>query len=149
MEFMQGGDLGKLLEEKGRFESEEASFYAAEIILSLEYLHKCDIIHRDLKPENILLDDKGHCKLADFGLSEEQIVNRQKAKQFQNDLQSKVHGSADYIAPELLGNGAHDHKIDIWALGVLIFEMIVGIPPFNSTTVDEIFENITKREILD
>ena len=69
MEYMPGGDLGSLLEEYGRFEVNVARFYAAEIILCLEFLHAQHIVHRDLKPENILLNINGHCKLVDFGLS--------------------------------------------------------------------------------
>ena len=76
MEYMKGGDLSKVLEKEGRFEVEDAQFYLAEIILGLEFLHENRIIHRDLKLENILLDDKGHCKLVDFGLSEPLIKNK-------------------------------------------------------------------------
>ena len=67
---MSGGDLGKILAKEGRFEVHQAKFYAAEIILCLQYLHRNNIIHRDLKPENILLDENGHCRLVDFGMSE-------------------------------------------------------------------------------
>lgn len=71
MEFMPGGDLGSLLKREGRLEEPEARFYICEILLALESLHMQGLIHRDLKPDNILLDASGHCKLADFGLSEE------------------------------------------------------------------------------
>ena len=70
MEYMNNGDLGKFLEEAGRFQKEEAAFYIAEIVLCLQFLHENGIIHRDLKPENVLLDSQGHCKIADFGISE-------------------------------------------------------------------------------
>ena len=71
MEFMPGGDLGALLKRETRLEEYEARFYIAEILLALECLHQQGLIHRDLKPDNILLDSQGHCKLADFGLSED------------------------------------------------------------------------------
>lgn len=76
MEYMKGGALSKILEKEERFEVTEAQFYVAEIILGLEFLHSKGIIHRDLKPENVMLDDKGHCKLVDFGLSEPLIKNK-------------------------------------------------------------------------
>ena len=70
MDFMPGGDLGRVLEAESRFEVDEARFHIAQIIKGLEFLHEYGIIHRDLKPENVLLDERGHCKLVDFGLSE-------------------------------------------------------------------------------
>ncbi len=109
-----------------------ASFYAAEILLALEYLHeKMQVIYRDLKPENILLDGQGHLKLADFGLSKK---TSGKATTFA--------GTPEYIAPEILLSVGHSYSVDLWSLGIVLFEMLAGKPPF--TCYDGNFTTIVK-----
>lgn len=100
------------------------SFIFSEILLVLEYLHKHEIVYRDLKPENILLDTEGHIKLIDFGLSK-QGVGR-------NGVSFSFCGSAEYMSPEMLNGLAHGRSIDYYALGALLYEMLIGIPPFYS-----------------
>ena len=139
MEYMCGGDLHQLLKKYRNFPEGLAQFYAAEILLALEYLHeKMNVIYRDLKPENILLDGQGHLKLSDFGLSKK-TVEKAKAHTFA--------GTPEYIAPEILLSVGHSYSVDFWSLGVVIFEMLAGKPPFTSydgnftTIVKHILEN--------
>ena len=251
MEYMIGGDLASLLDEYGLFDEQTTRFYIGEVVLALETLHKSGIIHRDLKPDNILLDNKGHIKLSDFGLSEfgaSQILTRSSTTYKYNDSRrrashmildlfqpklpssmfhdispfqkarissgkressslwilgpkkdshsidmnksfihipnkstfflhsssiltsikrksqkkfkisnlhintaSNLHriiGTPDYIPPEIInGTDFNNTGGDFWSLGVMLFEFIVGIPPFSDETVEKIFENILKLNI--
>ena len=180
-EFMMGGDFSNILEKFGALDEIFVQFYAAEIILAIESLHVKGIIHRDLKPDNILLDESGHVKLADFGLSEVGITQRAKKMnekekkqkelfedRIKNDedenevnlagltkkaklakeSKCRIVGTPDYIAPEIInGISVSNKTIDWWSLGCIIYEFIVGIPPFNDDSVDLIFENITKKNM--
>lgn len=139
IEYMSGGDLHQLLKKYRNFPEGLAQFYAAEIVLALEYLHeKMNVIYRDLKPENILLDGQGHLKLSDFGLSKK-TVDKTKTNTFA--------GTPEYIAPEILLSVGHSFSVDYWSLGVVIYEMLAGKPPFASydcnftTIVKLILEN--------
>jgi serum/glucocorticoid-regulated kinase 2 len=123
MDFIQGGELFKHLSEQKRFSEDKAKFYAAQIALALGYLHDSKIIYRDLKPENILLDSKGYIKLADFGLAKILNINDKEDP-------NSFCGTPEYLAPEMILGSGHDHTLDWWALGILIYEMIIGIPPF-------------------
>ena len=122
-EFMQGGELFYHLHREKFFSNERTQFYAAEIVLALEHLHKNNCIYRDLKPENVLLGKDGHIKLADFGLSKI-MLEKNKAKAF------TLCGTPDYLAPEILENKGYDKSVDWWSLGALIYEMLVGYSPF-------------------
>lgn len=114
-EYVIGGELFRHLRKAGRFTGDTARFYAAEIVLALEYLHSKDIIYRDLKPENILLDSRGYIKIADFGF----------AKKVQ-DRTWTLCGTPEYLAPEIIQSKGHGKAVDWWALGILIFEMLAG-----------------------
>uniref|UniRef100_A0A0N4U257 Protein kinase domain-containing protein n=1 Tax=Dracunculus medinensis TaxID=318479 RepID=A0A0N4U257_DRAME len=107
-----------------------AAFYLAEIVCSLEHLHQQGIIYRDLKPENILLDSRGHVKLTDFGLCKEAIQGDQKTHTFC--------GTIEYMAPEILMRVGHGKAVDWWSLGALMFDMLTGGPPFTADTRDKI-----------
>lgn len=138
MEYMSGGDLHHLLKKYRNFPEELARFYVAEILLALEYLHnKMQVIYRDLKPENILLDGQGHIKLSDFGLSKKTSL----------DKTNTFAGTPEYIAPEVLLSVGHSYTVDFWSLGVVLYEMLSGKPPFSSydgnltTIVKLILEN--------
>lgn len=133
MEYMSGGNLHQLLKKYRNFPEGLAQFYAAEIILALEYLHeKMHVIYRDLKPDNILLDGKGHIKLSDFGLSKKKTL--EKTNTFA--------GTPEYIAPEILLSIGHDYSVDFWSLGIVLFEMLSGKSPF--TSYDGNFTTIVK-----
>ncbi|EGR33665.1 protein kinase domain protein [Ichthyophthirius multifiliis] len=122
MEFLQGGDLMTLLIERSILSEIEVRFYAAEIVLAIESVHKMNYIHRDIKPDNILLTKNGHIKLSDFGLCKQ--TNRKR-------LFSTV-GTPDYIAPEVFGQEGYTESVDWWSVGIIIYEMLIGYPPFNS-----------------
>lgn len=108
-----------------------ALFYTTEILLALEYLHERDIAYRDLKPENLLIASDGHLKITDFGF----------AKKI-TDRSFTLCGTPEYLAPELIMSTGHNKGVDWWALGVLIFEMLAGYPPFYDTNTYEIYKKI-------
>jgi serine/threonine protein kinase len=122
LEYCAGGDLAQHLQKDKRFSEDRAKIYLCEIILALEDLHKRDIIFRDLKPDNVVLDDDGHALLTDFGLSKEGVLDNKGAKSFC--------GSIAYLAPEMLKRTGHGKSVDWYLLGVLFYEMLVGIPPY-------------------
>ena len=123
MEFIQGGELFFHLHRETRFDDEKTSFYIAELILALNFLHKNKIIYRDIKPENILLDIDGHIKLTDFGLS--RICSGNNEKVF------TICGTPFYIAPEIMLKKGYNDAVDWWSLGCLMYEMLYGKPLFN------------------
>ena len=139
LEYCPNGDLGKHLLFEKRFSEQRAKFYICEVLLALEDLHKRGIIFRDLKPDNVVLDDKGHCKLTDFGLSKEGVFEGKYAQSFC--------GSIAYLAPEMLKKQGHGKAVDWYLLGVLFYEMLVGVPPFFTTKKEEIFHNIECAEL--
>jgi serine/threonine protein kinase len=138
-DFMQGGDLYYHLHEKGVLNFEEAQFYISEIVLALEYLHKNNMIYRDLKPENILLDNKGHIKLTDFGLSK--MLNSSNERSF------TICGTIQYIAPEMFIKKGYDYMIDWWSLGCLMYEMFAGKFAFKIKRNTEINFDIYKQKL--
>lgn len=138
MEFCPGGDLGTQIKNRNknrnRFTENEAKAYICEIILGLEFLHKNDIIFRDLKPENVVLTATGHVKLTDFGLSKQSVDESVGNKSFV--------GSIAYLAPEILKKQNHYKSLDWYLTGLLLYEMIVGQPPYYKNNRKELFENI-------
>ena len=140
MDYCPGGDLGKLLEREGRVEESRARIYAAEVLLALDGLHSHDIIYRDLKPDNVVIDADGHVMLTDFGLSKEGITDSVMAQSFC--------GSVAYLAPEVLNRKGHGKGVDWYLLGVLLFEMIVGTPPYFTPNPQEMFKNIRTAPLV-
>jgi serine/threonine protein kinase len=134
MDYCQGGDLGKVLRREKKFAEPRAKLYICEILLALEHLHKNDIIYRDLKPDNVVLDATGHALLTDFGLSKEGMEDGTIAQSFC--------GSVAYLAPEMLERKGHSKVVDWYLLGVLLYEMLVGVPPFYDTSREKLFSNI-------
>jgi len=114
--------MGKLIQTEQRFTEPRARNYLCEILLALEHLHTQNIIFRDLKPDNIVLDRNGHAMLTDFGLSKEAVIG--------NDAAQSFCGSIAYLAPEMLKRAGHGKSVDWYLLGVLLYEMVVGLPPY-------------------
>ncbi|XP_055300187.1 protein kinase C-like [Sitodiplosis mosellana] len=139
MEYIKGGDLVFQLQQVGKFDERRTAFYAAEVTLALQFLHRHGVVHRDLKLENVLLDQEGHCKLADFGLSKEGIID--------GVLTSTTCGSIYYMAPEILEELKYGASVDWWTLGVLIYEMMTGQPPFEAEKVRDLCELIIYAEV--
>ncbi|CAE6384396.1 unnamed protein product [Rhizoctonia solani] len=121
MDFVPGGELFTLLRKSRRFPSPVAKFYTAEVVLAIDYLHSHEIIYRDLKPENILLGADGHIKLTDFGFAK--IVP---------DITWTLCGTPDYLAPEIVNQKSYNKSVDWYAVGILLYEMLAGAPPFFS-----------------
>ena len=139
LEYCPNGDLAKHLMLEKRFSEPRAKFYICEVILALENLHQRDIIFRDLKPDNVVLDEEGHCKLTDFGLSKEGVNENQFAQSFC--------GSIAYLAPEMLKKKGHGKAVDWYLLGVLFYEMLIGITPYFTGRKEDIFHNIEYGEL--
>ena len=140
LDYCPGGDMGWHLSKEKRFSEHRARIYAAEVLLALEELHQRNIIFRDLKPENIVFDAKGHAMLTDFGLSREGVVDTNSAGSFC--------GSLAYLAPEVLKRRGHGKAVDWYLLGVLVYEMLVGHPPFYSQNRDQLFRSILTSPVL-
>ncbi|XP_061569820.1 ribosomal protein S6 kinase alpha-3 isoform X3 [Cololabis saira] len=139
LDFLRGGDLFTRLSKEVMFTEEDVKFYLAELALALDHLHGLGIIYRDLKPENILLDDDGHIKLTDFGLSKESIDQENKAYSFC--------GTVEYMAPEVVNRRGHTHSADWWSYGVLMFEMLTGTLPFQGKDRKETMTMILKAKL--
>ncbi|XP_077437380.1 protein kinase C epsilon type-like [Vanacampus margaritifer] len=140
MEYVNGGDLMFQIQRSRKFEEARSRFYAAEVTSALMFLHRHGVIYRDLKLDNILLDADGHCKLADFGMCKEGVLNGVSTNTFC--------GTPDYIAPEILQELDYGPSVDWWALGVLMYEMMAGQPPFEADNEDELFESILHDDVL-
>jgi len=139
MDYLPGGELFFHLRKERRFKVARARFYAAQITLGLGHLHENAIIYRDLKPENILLDAEGHVRLTDFGLAKENMAKGVKATTFC--------GTPEYLAPEIVEGVGHEKAVDWWSLGILLFEMLVGCPPFFHENVQVMYSKIRSDEI--
>ena len=139
LEYCPGGELFFHLSRAARFSEGRCRFYAQEILLAIEYLHKHDIVYRDLKPENVLLDAEGHVKLTDFGLSKEGISDNFSAK--------SICGTPEYLAPEILDRHCHGKAVDWYSFGALIYEMLTGLPPYYTKDREKLFERIRKGEL--
>mmetsp|Transcript_25292 Transcript_25292/g.66127 ORF Transcript_25292/g.66127 Transcript_25292/m.66127 type:complete len:345 (-) Transcript_25292:1392-2426(-) len=140
MEFVTGGDLMYHIQRKRKFDEELSRFYSAEIICGLLFLHKRGVIYRDLKLDNVMIDGDGHVKIADFGMCKEGITGGQ--------LTNTFCGTPDYIAPEILKEQMYGASVDWWALGVLMYEMLAGQPPFEADGEDDLFEAILHDDVL-
>ncbi|KAF2452773.1 kinase-like domain-containing protein [Lineolata rhizophorae] len=132
--FVNGGELFHHLQKEQRFDINRARFYAAELLCALECLHGFNVIYRDLKPENILLDYTGHIALCDFGLCKLDMKDEDRTNTFC--------GTPEYLAPELLTGGGYTKTVDWWTLGVLLYEMLTGLPPFYDENTNDMYRKI-------
>ncbi|KAJ3054602.1 serine/threonine protein kinase psk1 [Rhizophlyctis rosea] len=134
--YASGGELFTYMANQRMFNDHEASFYLAELLLALEHLHELGIIYRDLKPENVLLAASGHILLTDFGLSKVALDAR------------TVCGTTEYMAPEVVEEKlAYDKAVDYWSLGVMLFDMLTGSPPFTGNNKKKIMDGIIKKKL--
>ncbi|KAF4577330.1 AGC protein kinase Gad8 [Pleurotus pulmonarius] len=138
--FVNGGELFHHLQREQRFNEERSRFYSAELLLALEHLHELDVVYRDLKPENILLDYTGHIALCDFGLC--------KLNMKATDTTATFCGTPEYLAPEILQGRGYNKTIDWWTLGVLLYEMLAGLPPFYDEVTDIMYQKILNDPLV-
>lgn len=154
--FVNGGELFHHLQREQRFDVNRARFYTAELLCALECLHGFNVVYRDLKPENILLDYSGHIALCDFGLCKMDMKDEDRTN-------SKLHrtlciglllnvvaafcGTPEYLAPELLLGQGYDKSVDWWTLGVLLYEMLTGLPPYYDENTNEMYRKILSEPL--
>ena len=136
--FIPGGELFQYLKNIKHFGEEKAKFYAAQIAIAVQYLHDMGYIYRDLKPENILIDEKGYLRLTDFGLAK---------KLKKGERTNSFCGTPEYLAPEIIKGENYDMNVDWWALGIIIYEMICGIPPFYVQDLEKMYYLIKNEKI--
>ncbi|XP_053303979.1 microtubule-associated serine/threonine-protein kinase 4 isoform X2 [Spea bombifrons] len=154
MEYVEGGDCATLLKNIGPLPVDMAQMYFAETVLALEYLHNYGIVHRDLKPDNLLVTSMGHIKLTDFGLSKVGLMSmttnlyeghiEKDAREF---LDKQVCGTPEYIAPEVILRQGYGKPVDWWAMGIILYEFLVGCVPFFGDTPEELFGQVISDEI--
>ena len=138
MPFIRGGELFQHLRTEKIFKEDKVRFYAASIGIALDYLHNHGIIYRDIKPENILIGEDGYLKLIDFGMAK-MVQGNEKAESFC--------GTPEYLAPEIITGEGHNRAADWWSYGILIFEMLCGIPPFYCENTERMYDLITNAEL--
>ncbi|XP_033837707.1 microtubule-associated serine/threonine-protein kinase 3 isoform X1 [Periophthalmus magnuspinnatus] len=155
MEYVEGGDCANLLKNIGPLPVDMARMYFAETVLALEYLHNYGIVHRDLKPDNLLITSMGHIKLTDFGLSKIGLMNMTTnlyeghiEKDTREFIDKQVCGTPEYIAPEVILRQGYGKPVDWWAMGIILYEFLVGCVPFFGDTPEELFGQVVNDEII-
>ena len=137
LEYAPKGELYKELTRRGRFSERRAAQYVYSLSRALRYCHRKHVIHRDIKPENLLLGYRGELKIADFGWSVHSPSSRRNT----------LCGTLDYLPPEMIEGKEHDHRVDVWALGVLAYEFIVGVPPFEAEGNTATYRRIVRVDL--
>ncbi len=141
LDYCPGGELFFHLSRFKRFPEGVVRFYSAELVLALQHLHDSGIIYRDIKPENILLDRDGHLKLGDFGLAKDGINQATTGAQ-------SVCGTPEYMAPEVISKAGHGTAVDWWGLGMLMYEMLTGLPPWYTKDRQKLFERLRSAPLV-
>ncbi|XP_064420277.1 aurora kinase A-B [Latimeria chalumnae] len=136
LEYAPRGELYRELQKCTKFDDQRSATYITELSDALLYCHSKKVIHRDIKPENLLLGSNGELKIADFGWSVHAPSSRR----------TTLCGTLDYLPPEMIEGRMHDEKVDLWSLGVLCYEFLVGHPPFEAKTYEETYRRISKVE---
>lgn len=132
LEYAPKGELYKMLQQQGKFSEKQSAIYIAQLAGALKYCHSKKVIHRDIKPENLLVSLKGDLKIADFGWSVHAPSSRR----------STLCGTLDYLPPEMVEEKKHDENVDLWSLGVLCYEFLVGSPPFEAPNTQMTYKKI-------
>lgn len=140
LDYCPGGELFFHLSRMGKFDERMARFYGAELVVALEHLHSLGVVYRDLKPENILLDEMGHIKLADFGLAKDEVTESDSGAM-------SLCGTPEYLAPEVLARKGHGTAVDWWGLGMVLYEMLTGLPPWYTRNRQELFARIREAPL--
>lgn len=137
LEFSPRGELYKVLMSKGRFSERQSAQYVLDLSHALSYCHKKHVIHRDIKPENLLVGIRGELKIADFGWSVHAPTSRRNT----------LCGTLDYLPPEMIEGRDHDEQVDVWSLGVLMYEFLVGTPPFEAEGHSATYRRISRVDL--
>ncbi|XP_044522287.1 microtubule-associated serine/threonine-protein kinase 3-like [Gracilinanus agilis] len=155
MEYVEGGDCATLLKNMGPLPTDMARMYFSETVLALEYLHYYGVVHRDLKPDNLLITSLGHIKLTDFGLSKIGLMSMTTnlyeghiEKDTREFADKQVCGTPEYIAPEVILRQGYGKPVDWWAMGIILYEFLVGCVPFFGDTPEELFSQVISDDIL-
>ena len=141
MDYYSGGDLYSLIEQQpyNRMKEEESKLYLAEIVIALQEMHSCGVIYRDLKLENILLTCNGHIVFSDLGMSR-YLQEGERSYSFV--------GTPQYMSPEIVNRQGHSYTTDFWSLGILAYQLLVGVVPFDGNTMDIIFHRISHQPVI-
>ena len=137
MDYLTGGEIFFWIQKQRKFSESRARLYLAECCLAIKAMHDKDVIHRDLKPENILLDSEGHVKVVDYGLAKGNITGAGAEGGTKTFC-----GTPEYVAPELVENRGHGKAVDWWALGVILYEFLYGLPTFYDKNVKKMYTKI-------
>lgn len=137
LDFIPGGEMFSHLQTCRKFNENMARFYTSQVVLSFEYLHNLGIIYRDLKPENLLLDSKGYLKITDFGF----------AKKIDNRRTWTRCGTTEYLAPEVVLRKGYSYSVDWWTVGILLYEMTNGQPPFRDKNPEDVYTKIIAGKV--
>lgn len=137
LEYAPKGELYRELTKEKMFDEKKSASYIYQVCNALRYCHSKKVIHRDIKPENILIGANGMLKIADFGWSVHAPSSRR----------ATMCGTMDYLPPEMIENNVYDEKVDLWAIGILIYEFLVGRPPFEAKTTAETYDRIRRVDL--
>lgn len=139
LDYCAGGELFHHLQKRKRFSEDTTRFFTAQLVLALSYLHTRGVVYRDLKPENILLSENGYIRIADFGLSKENMKQTEGSTSFC--------GTPEYLAPEIINGTGHGTAVDWWSLGMLVYEMLTGLPPWYTTSKPMLYDRLRSAEL--